>query len=223
MNLFTVYILTCADGSYYVGMTSDIDRRLAEHNEGFYPNAYTFRRRPVILSFHYDCININEALAFEKQLKGWRREKKKALIEGRWDDLPELAMAYRDKTPLREPQGSFVNNDESQGSFGNNDESQGEPQGSFVNNDESQGSFGNNSESNLEPQGSFVNNSESHQEPQGSFGKNDESHQEPQGSFVKNHVSNPEPQGGFDDNDESGQASRGNFGNTDESFQEPQG
>ena len=194
MNLFTVYIVTCADGSYYVGMTSDIDRRLAEHNEGFYPNAYTFRRRPVILSFHYDCININEALAFEKQLKGWRREKKKALIEGRWDDLPELAMAYRDKTPLREPQGSFVNNGEPQGSFGNTDESHGEPQGSFGNTDES------------------------HQEPQGSFGNNDESHGEPQGSFVNNDESHGEPQGSFGNNDESGQENQGSYDNTDESF-----
>ena len=97
MLILTVYIVECKDATYYTGVTNDIDRRIAEHNEGYNPSAFTFRRRPVKLVFAYDCIDGHEAHAFEKQIKGWRREKKKALIEGRWDDLPELSKAYMNK------------------------------------------------------------------------------------------------------------------------------
>lgn len=97
MLILTVYILECIDGSFYTGVTNDIDRRLIEHNEGYNKEAYTFDKRPVKLVFAYDCIDGYEAHAFEKQIKGWRREKKKALIEGRWDDLPELSKRYTNK------------------------------------------------------------------------------------------------------------------------------
>jgi putative endonuclease len=101
MLILTVYILECKDGTYYTGVTNDIDRRMAEHNEGHNPSAFTYRKRPVTLVFTYDCIDGHEAYAFEKQIKGWRREKKKALIEGRWDDLPELSKAYMNKQGAR--------------------------------------------------------------------------------------------------------------------------
>jgi putative endonuclease len=93
MKIFTVYMVICSDDSYYVGLTNDITRRIQEHNEGENPKAFTYRRRPVKLAFSYDCIDGHEAHALEKQIKGWRREKKKALIEGRWEDLPELSKA----------------------------------------------------------------------------------------------------------------------------------
>ena len=102
MPILTIYILECSDGAYYTGITNDIGRRLAEHNDGCNKNAFTYNRRPVKLVFSYDCIDGHEAHAFEKQIKGWRREKKKALIEGRWNDLPQLSIAYSNKTRIQE-------------------------------------------------------------------------------------------------------------------------
>ncbi|MEQ8925565.1 MAG: GIY-YIG nuclease family protein [Fulvivirga sp.] len=91
---YTVYILQCADDSYYVGMTNDIDRRLAEHQQGV-NRGYTSYRRPVKLVFTEHFSNVNHAFEFEKQIKGWRRAKKEALINGEWELLPELAKAYK--------------------------------------------------------------------------------------------------------------------------------
>jgi putative endonuclease len=87
-----VYILECADGSFYVGSTVDLDRRIGQHQAGE-GAAYTRRpgRRPVKLLWAADFARIDEAFAFEKMVSGWNRKKKIAVIEGRWDDLPALA------------------------------------------------------------------------------------------------------------------------------------
>jgi putative endonuclease len=96
MKQYFVYILLCADGSYYTGVTNNIDRRFYEHQSGEYPKAYTFKRRPVKLVFCENFADINQAIAFEKQVKGWRREKKEAIINDRWDMLPVLAKTAKD-------------------------------------------------------------------------------------------------------------------------------
>ena len=88
---YTVYILKCSDGSYYTGVTNDIDRRLFEHQNGLNKQAYTFNKRPVKVVFQEHFKDINQAIAFEKQIKGWRRAKKEALIKQEWDKLPELS------------------------------------------------------------------------------------------------------------------------------------
>ena len=93
MRIGYVYILECSDGSYYTGITNDIDRRLAEHIEG-HPRCYTTTRRPIKLVWVSDELNIQDAILLEKQIKGWRRAKKTALIEGNFDDLPRLSKAY---------------------------------------------------------------------------------------------------------------------------------
>ncbi len=86
-----VYILRCSDGSYYVGTTRDtLDRRVAEHNAGGY-GGYTAKRRPVTLAYAQEFANITDAIAAERQVKGWRREKKEALIRGDLSALPSLA------------------------------------------------------------------------------------------------------------------------------------
>ena len=90
----TVYILRCSDGSYYVGVTNDIDRRVWEHRTGADSKSYTFRRRPVTLVFVEHFPDAVQAIEFEKQVKGWRREKKEALINRQWEKLPELSMNY---------------------------------------------------------------------------------------------------------------------------------
>ena len=85
-----VYILECADGSYYTGSTFDLERRLAEHNEGLGAN-FTRDRRPVRLVFAEESESVETAFRREKQIQGWSRAKKGALIEARWDDLPKLS------------------------------------------------------------------------------------------------------------------------------------
>ena len=85
-----VYILQCRDDSYYVGSTVDLERRVWEHQEGL-GAAYTRRRRPVRLVWSASYARIDEAFAFEKQIQGWSRQKRRALIEGRMEDLGWLA------------------------------------------------------------------------------------------------------------------------------------
>ncbi len=95
MDLYTVYILKCADSLYYVGVTNDIERRLYEHQTGFNKKSFTYNRRPVRLVFQEHFHDINQAIEFEKQIKGWRRDKKEALINRDWDKLPELSKRKR--------------------------------------------------------------------------------------------------------------------------------
>ena len=87
------YILECSDGSFYVGSTVDMERRLWEHNEGL-GAAYTRRRRPVRLVWAAQFDRVADAYAYEKRVQGWRRAKRLALIEDREEDLPELARGY---------------------------------------------------------------------------------------------------------------------------------
>lgn len=91
MKLYYVYILLCADSSYYTGITNDLDRRVNEHNAGINPRAFTFGRRPVEVVYREIFNNVLQAIAWEKQVKGWSRKKKEAIIAGEWDVLPELA------------------------------------------------------------------------------------------------------------------------------------
>ncbi len=86
-----VYILRCADGSYYVGSTrKSLESRIAEHNAGEY-GGWTKARRPVELVFQQAFERIDDAIAAERQLKGWSRDKKEALMRGEWNKLPHLA------------------------------------------------------------------------------------------------------------------------------------
>ena len=90
------YILECADGSFYVGSTIDLQNRVSRHQLGEGP-AYTRprRRRPVRVAWAGQFDRVADAFAFEKQVQGWSRAKRIALIEGRYDDLPELASRPR--------------------------------------------------------------------------------------------------------------------------------
>ncbi len=91
MKLYYVYIVICADGLYYTGITNNVDRRVNEHNAGINPKAFTYGRRPVSLVYNEIFNDILQAIAWEKQIKGWNRKKKEAIIAGNWDILPELA------------------------------------------------------------------------------------------------------------------------------------
>ena len=87
---FFVYILRCADGSYYAGHTDDIEARLTAHDRGTI-EGYTRKRRPVRLVFAEEVASREEALAREMQIKGWSRAKKEALVKGNWKRLQWLS------------------------------------------------------------------------------------------------------------------------------------
>jgi predicted GIY-YIG superfamily endonuclease len=94
---FYVYILKCADGSYYTGHTENLESRLAAHQKGEIPG-YTEPRRPVNLVFAEELSSREEALARERQIKGWSRTKKEALIRSDWERLVELSKARQQLT-----------------------------------------------------------------------------------------------------------------------------
>jgi len=92
----TVYIVECADGSYYTGLTKQaVEARLWEHNHGIY-KGYTSTRLPVKLVFCETYDRITDAIAREQQIKGWNRKKKQALIAYAYEALPELSKNYTD-------------------------------------------------------------------------------------------------------------------------------
>jgi len=91
MQVSYVYILKCADNTYYTGVTSNLEKRLIAHYIGKYEDSYTHHRRPVTLVFYCEFTDINIAFEKEKQLKKWSRSKKEALIRGDFEDLPNLA------------------------------------------------------------------------------------------------------------------------------------
>lgn len=79
-----VYMLKCRDNSYYVGSHrgEDVATRVSEHNKGTGKHAYTFTRRPVELVWSEYFYRYDEMVACERQIKGWSRKKKEALING---------------------------------------------------------------------------------------------------------------------------------------------
>ena len=80
------------DESYYTGITNNIEGRVWEHQNKVNPDSYTAKRLPVQLVFCTEFLYPEPAIAFEKQLKGWTRKKKEAVIAGEWNKLKELAV-----------------------------------------------------------------------------------------------------------------------------------
>jgi len=94
-HLYIVYIVECKDWSYYIGITNDLEKRLWEHNTGYDESCYTYSRRPVELKYFEIFTDVNQAIAREKQVKGWSRKKKQALIAQNFDKLKELSKSKR--------------------------------------------------------------------------------------------------------------------------------
>ena len=97
-----VYMLRCSDGSLYVGSATgeDIAPRIEGHNAGAFPGSYTWSRRPVTLIWSEHFERITDAIATERQIKGWSRAKKLALANGSWERVQQLAKrrAGRDRS-----------------------------------------------------------------------------------------------------------------------------
>jgi putative endonuclease len=91
MKSFWVYIVLCSDASYYTGITNDVDVRVFQHNDGIDRFCYTYTRRPVRLVYSAEFSDPNEAIRWEKQIKGWSRAKKDALIRGDWVYIKQQA------------------------------------------------------------------------------------------------------------------------------------
>jgi predicted GIY-YIG superfamily endonuclease len=86
---YWVYIIRCADGSYYIGSTQDLEKRLRAHEEGR-AATYTARRRPLKLAYSEKHGTMDAARGRELQIKGWIRKKKEALISGNMEDLKSM-------------------------------------------------------------------------------------------------------------------------------------
>ena len=95
MNFF-VYILQCTDGSYYVGSTDDLQKRLYEHEAGKF-SGYTSKRLPVKLVYHQIFLRRHEAQLAERMIKKWTRAKKEALIIGGFEAVRELRKKKKKK------------------------------------------------------------------------------------------------------------------------------
>lgn len=89
-----MYILECVDGSYYTGSTNNLDLRLWQHQNGQGAN-HTKKRLPVKLVYVEEFERIDQAFYREKQVQGWRRKKKEALIRNMHHELPQLSKSYK--------------------------------------------------------------------------------------------------------------------------------
>ena len=89
--MFWVYMLRCADASFYVGHTDALDRRLVQHHQGTFATCYTFSRRPVVLVWSQAFPTREEALGAERQIKGWNRAKKVALQSENWREISRIS------------------------------------------------------------------------------------------------------------------------------------
>ena len=91
IDKFWVYILRCSDGGYYTGVTNNLELRVEQHQEGMNPESYTYTKRPLQLIYSCAFDSSLDAIAAEKQIKGWSRKKKEAIIDGQFDLLTQLA------------------------------------------------------------------------------------------------------------------------------------
>ena len=105
-----MYILLCSNGQYYTGSTNDLERRLAEHQNGEGAN-FTKKHVPVKLVYYEEFERIDEAFYREKQVQGWSRKKKEALIAGESNLLHELAEC-KNETHFRNAPASSVSSAE---------------------------------------------------------------------------------------------------------------
>ena len=97
MKTYYVNILECSDKTFYTGVTSDLIKRFESHQAGTYKGSYTSSRGPVELVFYCEFTDANMAIETEKQIKKWSQAKKKALIAGEYEKLPNLAKKKFDR------------------------------------------------------------------------------------------------------------------------------
>lgn len=97
MREYYVYMLRCQDGSLYIGVTNDVQKRLEQHQQGSDPLSYTYSKRPVELVYVESFRDVRDAIASEKRMRGWSHEKKEALIQ---NDIRRLKVLSRRKKEM---------------------------------------------------------------------------------------------------------------------------
>ena len=95
MRQYYVYMLRCSDGTFYVEISRDPDRRLWQHNAGIDEKAYTHSRRPVQMVHASAFDDVFQAIDWEKHLKKWSHAKKQALADGDWKEIHEIVCRER--------------------------------------------------------------------------------------------------------------------------------
>ena len=90
-----MYILQCSDKTHYTGSTKNLELRILQHKSGEGAN-YTRKRLPIKLVYYEEFQQIEDAFYREKQVQGWNRKKREALIDKHQEKLPALSVAYRD-------------------------------------------------------------------------------------------------------------------------------
>jgi len=106
---YRVYILLCSDGSYYTGSAADVEKHLWQHQEGVSKEAYTYARRPVKLIWCSEEVDrYSDALRFEKQIKGWSRAKKEALIQNDFDAIHQIVKNERERREKKKAEQSAL-------------------------------------------------------------------------------------------------------------------
>jgi predicted GIY-YIG superfamily endonuclease len=105
LKSYIVYILECSDGSYYTGSAADLSLRISQHETSVSPSSYTYSRRPVKLVWtSEETKRYSEALRWERQIKGWSRAKKQALIRGDFDGIHEIVKSERKRREANKKQ-----------------------------------------------------------------------------------------------------------------------
>ena len=90
--MYWVYILHCADDSYYTGHTDNLEKHMGQYQAGECAG-YTVNWRPLQLEWSQECFSRGEALSAERQIKGWSRRKKEAMMRGDWLEVSRLAQS----------------------------------------------------------------------------------------------------------------------------------
>jgi putative endonuclease len=90
-KLIYLYILKCNDGTYYTGVTNNLEKRIIEHNSGINKDSYTYPRKPVLLVWRELFTDFNLAFEWETKIKKWSVKKKEALINGEFHLLKDLS------------------------------------------------------------------------------------------------------------------------------------
>ena len=107
---YRVYILLCSDGSYYTGSAADVEKRVCEHQDGVMQTSNTYTRRPVKLIWASEEVErYSDALRFERQVKGWSRVKKEALMRNEFNAIHEIVKIerrQREKNKKRNSRGA---------------------------------------------------------------------------------------------------------------------
>ena len=118
-----MYILECSNGQFYTGSTKNLNRRLAQHQAGEGAANFTKKHLPVKLVYYEEYDRIDVAFYREKQIQGWSRKKKLALIRGEFDKLPELSRNYTQQ-PLTSPSSASKSGIVSESEAENNPDTQ---------------------------------------------------------------------------------------------------